>query len=342
MLVWTSILYLGWTMVSIPYSAWGAELTPDYHERTRLTGAREVFQLLGLLIATSIPALLAQQAGGKLGPTLRVLCEMTVVLLPLAALLLLVMVREAPVTPAPHLPWAKSLSIAWRNAPFRRLLFASVIGSLASSVNLSLAVLFYGHAMHLQNEANTLIFFYIVIGVLAAPFWLLLARKVSKHRLICIAGLWGCFWFCTVPFLPPGEFWPMMIVNLLSGLNVAVAPILFPSMAADAVDLDRLRSRKQRAALFFGLWAMGAKLATAVGVGVALPLLALAGFNAQGVNGPEQIFWLKVLYVALPVALWLVTIAMLWTYPITPERQARFRARIERRYGTALPPAPTI
>jgi Na+/melibiose symporter-like transporter len=335
LLIWSSLLYLGWTMVSIPYSAWGAELSPDYHERTRITGVREAMQLVGLLIATAVPAVLATRTGGKLGPVLEVLALMTCVSLPIAAIALVAFVREARPLPSPHLPLRKALAIVRRNGPFVRLLAATVIGGLASSVNLSLAVLFYTHVMKLPAEAGSLLFFYILIGVVAVPAWLSVAKQTSKHRLLCIAGLWSCFWFAAVPFLPTGQFWPMMILNLLTGLTVAVSPVLGASMAADVVDLDFLRSGKQRAALFFALWAMGAKMANAVGVGVALPLLQLAGFDPTKQNGPDELRWLTVLYVALPIALWLVTIRMLWKFPITPARHARMRARIERRTAAA-------
>ena len=38
--IWLTCLWLGWTMLFIPYYAWAAELTADYHERSRVTGWR--------------------------------------------------------------------------------------------------------------------------------------------------------------------------------------------------------------------------------------------------------------------------------------------------------------
>jgi len=34
------VFYFGWTMITIAYGAWGAEITGDYAERTRITGVR--------------------------------------------------------------------------------------------------------------------------------------------------------------------------------------------------------------------------------------------------------------------------------------------------------------
>ena len=45
--VWSSLAYLAWTMILLAYSAWGAELSPDYNERSRIFGARESFVISG-------------------------------------------------------------------------------------------------------------------------------------------------------------------------------------------------------------------------------------------------------------------------------------------------------
>ena len=51
-------------------------------------------------------------------------------------------------------------------------------------------------------------------------------------------------------------------------------------MQADVIDLDTLRSRQSRAGLYFALWGVATKLALALAVGIAFPLLALAGLEA--------------------------------------------------------------
>ncbi|HAJ18541.1 MAG TPA: MFS transporter, partial [Rhodospirillaceae bacterium] len=45
------ILHLGWTMVILPYQAWGAELSRDYNTRNRIAAAREMFVIAGTLVA---------------------------------------------------------------------------------------------------------------------------------------------------------------------------------------------------------------------------------------------------------------------------------------------------
>ena len=47
MLIWMLVLGLGQTMVIIPYWSWGAELSTDYNERSRVTGWRAQAGIVG-------------------------------------------------------------------------------------------------------------------------------------------------------------------------------------------------------------------------------------------------------------------------------------------------------
>ena len=346
LLVWISVLYLGWTMVQIPYAAWGAELSPDYHERSRIAGSREVFQIIGLLIASSLPLIVAASVGqappapgeaASLRPVMEVLAIAATVLLPLAAVLAVLFVpdRPAPLAPARRVPFKRALRVVVRNGPFMRLLIATLIGGVAASMNFNLAILFYTHAMQLPEAAGGLLFLYFVIGVMALPLWIWLAKRVNKHRALCYASLWGVGWFATYPFLPPGDMTLMTVVTIATGMSMAAGPVLGASIAADVVDLDTARGGAQRSAMFFAFWGMGSKFALAAGVGIALPALELLGFSAIGPNEPDAIFALVTFYCLVPIALWLVTISILWNFPIDQKRQKRLQDRIARRAAIA-------
>ncbi|MFQ3622294.1 MAG: MFS transporter, partial [Acetobacteraceae bacterium] len=57
--VCASLVYLGWTMINVPHSAWGAELSTDYNERTRITSWREAATIGGIVASALVPALIA-------------------------------------------------------------------------------------------------------------------------------------------------------------------------------------------------------------------------------------------------------------------------------------------
>ena len=65
--MWMFLLSIATTMIMIPYYAWGAELSSDYNERSRVTGWRAMLGVVGSLSAQLIPsaALLFFGLGGS-------------------------------------------------------------------------------------------------------------------------------------------------------------------------------------------------------------------------------------------------------------------------------------
>ena len=64
MLVWLTVFFLGSTMIALPHRAWGAELSTDYHQRSRVTAGREIYVLAGLLLAATVPLVVEVTADG--------------------------------------------------------------------------------------------------------------------------------------------------------------------------------------------------------------------------------------------------------------------------------------
>ncbi len=64
--------YFGFSLASVAYQAWGAELGRDSGERTRLTASREGFGLLGVVLAAALPGLLSQDLAQGLSGLARI------------------------------------------------------------------------------------------------------------------------------------------------------------------------------------------------------------------------------------------------------------------------------
>jgi glycoside/pentoside/hexuronide:cation symporter, GPH family len=79
------LTYAGFSMGAISYFSIGAELSEDYHERTRVTAVRGAIGVVGILIAAALPELLA--SGGPPGDGLRLFSLLFVPVLLLAAAL---------------------------------------------------------------------------------------------------------------------------------------------------------------------------------------------------------------------------------------------------------------
>lgn len=333
LVLWAVVLYVGWTLVAVPYTAWGAELSSDYDERARITGSREAAMILGILAAGSLPAVVTG-LGGDEALGLAAVAWLAVVIGGPAMVWMLWRVPEAPVSTAPAMPVLRR--DGWRaaveNRPFLRLLSAWFINGLANGLPAVVFPLYLQHALGAGTVASgVLIVVYFLSGVLAIPLWLKVSRRLGKHRAWCIAMALACAAFIWVPFLEYGQIGLFFAICIVTGMALGADLALPPAMQADVIDLDELRTGQQRAGLYFALWSMSYKLALAAAVGLAFPALDLVGFQAGASNAPGAILALTLIYAAAPTVLKLVAIALVWHHPITAHRQSIIRERLARR-----------
>jgi glycoside/pentoside/hexuronide:cation symporter, GPH family len=326
LLVWSCIAYLAWTMMILPYAAWGAELSGDYHERSRITGAREGCVILGILFAAALPALIGAE-GGNAG-TLKALAWSMAILVPVALIALLAVVPEPERPREPSLRLAAGLRIAARNRPFLRLIAAYLLNGIANGLPATLFLLFVADLLGQPEQAGLLLLLYFLAGIAGIPLWLRLSRKIGKHRAWSAAMLWACLAFVWVPLLGAGDFWPFLVICLLSGLALGADLALPASIQADVVDLDWAASGRRRTGLFFALWSMATKLSLALAVGIAFPVLDLAGFVPGGANDAGALLTLAALYGLVPVAIKLAAVSLVWSFPLGAAAQAETRRRL--------------
>lgn len=324
LIVWSAVLYLGATMIQLPYQAWGAELSADYHGRTRIAAAREVQVVFGTLLAAALPALLA----GGTPAAMRGLAWMILLALPIAVVLAVRFVPEGPLVRPNWLGWRRGIRLLAANRPFRRLIAAYFLNGIANGLPASLFLLFVAHVLERPDSSGLLLFVYFLCGIAAVPLWLGLSRRFGKHRVWMGAMIWACAVFVWVPLLGPGDLWWFVVVCVLTGASLGADLVLPPSMQADVVDEDTLESGTPRTGLYFALWGLVTKLALALAVGLSFPLLELAGFG--GADG-AGLFALAALYGLAPVVFKLGAVALMRGFPITAERQAEIRRLIAAR-----------
>jgi Na+/melibiose symporter-like transporter len=348
-IVWFAVgmagLTLAWTMLLLPYSAWGAELSTDYNTRTLVVGVREGFGLAGTLVVVSIPA--AMTAYGIIDPRAHMnAVGYTIV----AAIVVTVAIALMHVPDTRHAPADGKqppfrLREVFSNKPFVRLLAAYLVNSFANSLPATLFILFVGHVLGLQDMYGPLLLAYFLSAMLAIPIWLSVSRALGKHRTWCASMILASVVFSMTPFVVhPGEIYPFLVITVLTGI-AAGADFAIPSaIQADVIDLDTLNTGQNRAGLFFAIWGVVTKLSFALAA-LAFPLLEFQGFNASAfeadghsANSQESITLLVMLYAVVPVVLKSGALMLVWSFPIGRAEQAAIRQQIEdRQRGLSSP-----
>lgn len=329
---WSTMIYLASSALTLPHSAWGAELSGDYHERSHIVAWREGLTVVGTLIATVIPSFTMKYSGDDPQLPLIGIVVFAGIMLPLSIPFALRYVPETPALRFRETDWRTGLRIVWRNHPFKLLLAAFLLNGIANSLPATLFLLFVTHTLHAAEYQGILLFAYFAAGVISVPLWLMLTKRYSKHRVWGASMLWACLIFMWVPFLGWGDVPAFLTITILSGIGLGADMVLPASMQADVVDADTIESGAQRTGLYFAMWGVATKLSLAGAVGIAFPLLGYIGFDAQAANNDERsLLGLALLYSIVPVVLKILSALLIWNFPIDAESQARIRQEIEQR-----------
>ncbi len=329
MLGWTIALYLGGTMILIPYNAWGAEISGHYHERARVTSSREIFVLVGGITAAILAAVLQADRA----EALRATALIVVVALPVCVAIAVALVPDRPRELERRLTVARAVAVLKGNKPFQRLLTAFFLNNMANGFPITLFLLFVEHKLRAEDTMISWILgVYFSLALLSVPFWLVMTKRYGKHRVWAGAMVLVCAFFMWVPFLGEGDAWWLLVISIFTGFGLGADLVLPPAMQADVVDLDELRHHEKRTGIFFAIWSIALKLSLALAAGIAFPVLELVGFaRVVGDNTAFALLTLAILYAIVPIVFKLAAIALMWGFPITSNKQAQIRRLIAKR-----------
>ena len=170
-----ALTFIGFSLATINYHAWGAEIGETPQERVRVTAAREVFALCGVVVAAALPSLLANDAATAL-------LHLGWLFVPILAVAALATFAGAPPAAAPADDSSPRLPLfaVFDDPRFGRLLIVLAVGGIASAIPATLVLFFIADVLQLQEWQGLFLVIYFVCGGLALPGWVALARRHGK------------------------------------------------------------------------------------------------------------------------------------------------------------------
>ena len=333
LLIWSMLLWFGWTMINIPYYAWGAEISDDFDERTRITGWRQAFGFSGNISVLLVPVAAAQLFGygGVAKESLVIIGGMALVLLPLLIGLTVWKLPERDTAPRTPQPIIRNLRFMLSNGSFLVLFFGFTLMSLGTTMIGTLFMLFTTFAMDLEEQAQPILLAYFAINIVGLPFWVWLSRRIGKREAWLTGTMVMTIATPTYLLLSPGDLVAFVLITAVIGFAGGNFLALSMSMKADVIEIATRRKRDNIAGAYVAIWSLGAKMTQALAVGISLPLLGWFGFDPRTDNGPDEINALRVTIALLPPALYLAAILTIVRYPIDKIRLQRLRSAFDRR-----------
>lgn len=312
------LVYLGLSAASISYLAAGSALSRDYHERTRITAARGMASLAGVLLAAALPEYLTARLGAAIG-----LSWFSMVFVPVLALAAVITLVWSP-PPAsrgraqPRAGFASMLR-PLANARYRRLAAIFLLNGVAAAIPATLVLFYVADILQLSDLSGFFLAVYFLSGAVGMPLWVRLSAALGKTRTWCAAMGVSVAAFGWAFLLGAGDVFAFVAVCALSGLAFGADLALPASILADVIDRDDPTGAARPDGAYFGLWHLLEKLALAIAAGIALPLLDVLGYQPGSAGGAPA---LAAIYALLPCAIKLAAAWLLWTSALEPERGA--------------------
>lgn len=292
------------TIYVTPYTALGAELSSDYHERTSIQGVKTIFFLLGLSFVSVAGLYLFFQPTvefphGQLNPnSYRNIGFISAVLVLISAgvcyqstrkYIEMLNRKQIHERQANNLTtFIQALKSTLQNKAFRAVALCYMFTNLASAFlsNMGLHVFTFTFVLTSQQIAIVLAMQF-ALCIVSQPIWMFITRRIDKRPAI-IVGLIFCMLagltFIVLVLYKNSiasqviYFFPYAIV---AGFGTGALFTIPLSMVADTIDLDELQRGQRYEGFYFGSLTLFYKLSQAIAIFFIGVLLDLLRFDAS-------------------------------------------------------------
>lgn len=297
--VFSVLVYIGWSMISIPYLAWSAEITTDYHEKMRLSATREFFGIIGALSALLIPYLYSISQDTQ--ASLSLLCIVCIISIAILLPITFFGTKEVYTQSTQRIVLKQIVALWKKNPSLYTLQSAFTINSLANALPATLFLFYVELVLEEPSKTGLFLILYFVSGIIGLPFWSILAKQIGKVKSWQSSMMLASLAFAFVPFLDSGDFVLFAIITFVSGLSLGADMALPASIQTDVV--QKIQTQKSSyAGVLFGIWAMLTKFSFAFAVGLGFIVLGAVDFDAKAPSA-LALTTLSLLYGGMPVLL---------------------------------------
>ena len=304
------LIYIGWSMINIPYLTWSSEISQIYEEKTILNSSRELFTIIGVLIALLVPYV--YKVAQNPNETLNLLYFTFLFLfLPLFLITMNKIKINADIQSSDFS--FKNIKSVYKKIPDIKLLqLGYFLNNLANALPATLFLLFIELVIKEKDSSGMVLILYFFAGIVALPFWYKLSNKIGKKKTWIDSILLASSAFIFLTFLQEGDLTAFIIISIITGLCLGADMAMPTSIQSDLVQKTKMLSFNI-SGLLFGIWTMITKLTLALAVALGFVILGVFDFEASSPSS-TSLLTLSLLYGLVPVFFKLVAIYFINKY----------------------------
>jgi len=333
LLGWFLAFYLGYSLIEIPFKAWGTELARNYIDRSRIAACLAVAFGLGNLAFAIAPFLSATDARSYDAATLALVGWSVAIVLPLTVLAATGLVSNGAIARARRADVKAVLQAMRCNVPLLRFVAIFMLTGLGQGIFYGLVFLYVSSVLQLGTGFVWVLLADAVVTLLSVTVWYALIRRIQKHRAWALGLVISTIALLGMLFVPAGEdgFAPLIALICLRAFGSGVTQVAPNALLGDVVDYELFKRNVNQAANFHAMVSLITKFTATIGAGAGLLIVGLAGFDPKIINTPAVLAEFKVVALLAPGIILLAGAATAVGFRLDRRRHAVVLRSIERR-----------
>lgn len=344
------------TILVTPFTALGAELSNDYHERTRIQSIRSVFFILGVGLSTVAGMYIFFKPTvtypiGQLNPdAYKNMAVVTCVLVVISMAVCYTQTRKYIPKLNEHLSTThqdsriKHMILSFmgtlNNKAFKFVAITYMFSNIASAFINNIGIHVFTYTFGFTNTLiSAIIGIQFIFSILSQPLWILLVRVLDKKKSVLLALLLtvaGGFYFLAL-VIYNNQIGSQLIFFIpyavLAGIGTGALFTIPASMVADTIDVEELESGERTEGVYFGSMTFIYKLSQAITVFLIGFLLDLISFNSNITLQSErtQIYLGLILSFGVIISFSLAAMSIS-KYPLTRHMIAEIQSKLKNKH----------
>lgn len=302
-----------YTMVILNWTALFPEMYPNLEERAQVSGLRQSFTVIGMIIGTALsPTIYGKLGWPMLGGILGAVTCISLFISLLGS-------RERPEFRGdePLALWP-ALKHTFANRSFITYVIAGLLIQLTFTIMQGAIPFYCKYVLRIEGFQVSLLLG--VVFIVALPFlyfWQRMTVRWGARRTIMTAAT--IYALALVPFLFIKSFVGGLITAALVGIGVAGPMLLLDVLLSDVIDEDELRTGVRREGMYFGMNALIVRLGISVQAIISAVVLEMSGYDATlpiEAQPASAIMGMRLLMTVVPIAIVLLALLVWRLYPL--------------------------
>ncbi|TAF13352.1 MAG: hypothetical protein EAZ74_05960 [Alphaproteobacteria bacterium] len=307
---WAEQWIMGWMMlmillvctsfsiIMIALYAAGILIAPT-NQQTQLSSVREGCWVLGLVAAASLPTILVQSWGDRMGYH-----YFSLIFIPIAIIGIGITAHalRSLNTSSINNQEQGSWRMLVQDRSIRRILTLFCINSMPTSITSILFLFYVEDVLDAKDQSGFMLLTYFAASALSLPLWSRASLRFGLMRCLSVGMLLAVFSFSCAYGLGRGDALAFYVICLMSGIAVGADLCLMPALYGNALSVyPQMRN------LGFSLWHFLNKSMMALAAGIVLPVLAWYGYRPS-MAGDANIMPLLTAYTLIPCGIKIISV----------------------------------